>query len=90
MTTSAAPPNSAQAAGQGGGGRAEGRGDGPGGTRRLIVELAPGQRAVVAEAKLQLTGFRDGVDGYRTCQRAVDTLDSRGHRTRAERAIGSR
>ena len=59
-----------------------------GGMRRLILELAPGQPAVAAEGELRLAGFRDGVDGSWTCQRAVHTLDSRGYRTRAEGAVG--
>lgn len=57
-----------------------------GGTHRLILDLAPGQPAVAAEGELRLAGFRDGVDGPWTCQRAVHTLDSRGYRTRAEGA----
>ncbi len=58
------------------------------GTRRLILDLAPGQPAVAAEEELRLAGFRDGVDGSWTCQRAVHTLDSRGYRTRAEGVVG--
>ncbi len=52
-----------------------------GATRRLIVELAPGQPAVAAEAEMRLAGFWGGVDGSWTCQCAVHTLDARSYPT---------
>jgi phage protein D len=50
----------------------------------LSVKLAEGRTYLVAEGRIKMVGFREGVDGEWSVTRTTHTLDGSGYHTTAE------